>query len=78
MTKPKTIMEYKKQHDRARKLEAEAKAIVEEWIEENFELPQVGAAYKPLPGLPGHHVVLDSVEQLSVWYDVFSGKVLWT
>lgn len=78
MNKPQTILEYRQMHDCARKLEAEAKTIVEEWIEENLELIAVGMAYKPLPGLLGHHVLSDGVNSLSVWYDVFASKVLWT
>lgn len=76
--KPQTIEEYRRMHDRARKLEAEAKVVVEEWIEENFEPLVVSATYKPLPGLPGHHVLSDGVSSLSVWHDVFASKVLWT
>lgn len=78
MKKPTTVAEYRELSERAQRLELKAAALVDAWLDKEFEPWAITKTRKHLPGLPGATLVTDtSGGTMLFWYNNLTDEVCW-
>jgi len=78
MRKPTTVAEYLEMSERAQRLELEAAALIDAWLDRKFEPGSIIKTRKHLLGLPGATLVNDtSGGTMLFWYNNLTDEVSW-